>query len=564
MPAAAMNDARRTIRLMLIALACIGALVAVGSVAVAQNIDADMLGGREAYQSPSGAVDLSTMKQDIARAEEAEQPTTWGTALPRFWKYFGIWGVLAVVLMAATVAWTVLYIIAHRGKAFTIVATLAAALLFAVLISTRSTGSLDLAIVAIVVLLLLMLMFVLRLKPIQWPVVALALAAMSVAAIGSYRVSNIRMDRSADDARLYMAQLEQQRKAAQARPQSIAEGRVPVEIDADDRELLERMAEEDDADQLSEYEAAAREGPVVPEYQRRGKQQRDASRVSESDEQELLEEDLGEEDARQLPPADVSRADRWDRLMLGIARCMPWLALFVVVGAYLDRFNRAAGADAPLPVSNRLFDMAYPKPLVTRFDGDRQGLARMLRQIVHKGESFIYFGEADPLPDQAQLQRLMVLPRAGVWPLQKVVLAEGEAAQRRPFVFESAWFRRLCFVIVCEGVCEGWVDTLIERLTMRRATKAVARRTLNIVFDETAVPPAARLGELIRLTRRANVKVIVRPGTHAADLPEGLFEEIADAGGSKIIADLHRLPAPGHAGSPAADLRPAMATADAR
>lgn len=467
----------------------------------------------------------------IAVAEEAKEPTTWRTALPRFWKYFGVLGVVLVLLTIAAVVWMIHFTLRSRGGRFVWTGALAAAGGVALLLTTRTTGSIDMAIICAAVLIGAMVLFLLRGTRIQLPLVVLVLAAFFLGEWSSSRISAIDVDRSAQEAKMRQAQEKQE----QSKPGgNIAEGRTAVEVSEEDKRLLEEAAEEDEPE--NEYEAAAKR-EEVPEYMRRGKQQRDPTRLSaEGDEDgEAFDKDFKVDQGRALPPGDVIRANRWDVFMLGLTRWVPWIGLFILLAAYLDRFNRSTGSRAPLPLSNRGFDAMFPKPMFAFFQDDREALAQTLREVAQKGESFIYVGPDDPLPEESSLNRLLLMPRRGLWPLRKLVMPAVEAEQRHPFVFESAWFRRLCFVVTCDRDPGAFVDRLIERLNMRKVTKAVARRTLNIVLDDVGVPDAARLRELARLARRANVKLIIRSGEQTGDLPDDLFDEIINDGESLIL-----------------------------
>ncbi len=494
-------------------------------------------------------------KDPIAIAREASQPTTWANALARFWKYFGIVGIACVLLLVLTGVAVLRDSTRYRGGGLVWAGAGAVFCIIAAMALTRTLGSLDLSMVAVVLLVIFVLVFALRRQWLVAPLIAVALGAFALGEWNSHRTNQIDVDRSAERQRMLQAQQEMQAEQARRDPGSIAEGRMAVEMSDEDRALLaEAEAQEQ---QQNEYEAAAGQPSPdeVPLYMRQGKQQRDPSRVMADDERT---DGAGFADAQSdldtvwsLPPADVARADRWDRAMLGLTRWAPWAALFVLIAAYLDRFTRAVGATAPLPISNRLIDGVFGKPLAVRFEGDAAVMGQMLRQMVQKGEAFIYIGPSDPLPEQSELPRWMVLPETGLWSMPKLVMPADEAIERVPFVFESAWFRQLSFAVRTDGPASAWVDKVVDRLKLRRVTKAAARRTLNLVFHASAAPDAAGLRELLRMARPANVRVVVQAAA-GTPLSEQLFDETVDAQGHSRIHDRPRAaaPQPAGAGSP--------------
>lgn len=504
-----------------------GGGVSDGSISVA--------GTREGESQTVGATEAEA--EAIAAAEAAQRPTTWSNALPRAWRYFGWHGAAIVALVVVALGWLIRFSLTRRGAHYVWAGVLGALLAVGLLLTTRTTGSVDLAYICCFLLVVGTAVLAARGAPIQWPIVAIALLTFSLGEWNSTRVSNLAIDNTAEEAKTRIARAEKAQREAREEGLRPSEGRLPVEMSEEDRALLEQAGEDDE--EKSEYEKAAERGPAggTPAWKQRGKQQRDPSRLEEGagDEEQVFKEDAGGFEVRSLPPGDVVRANRWDVVVLGVTRWTPWIGLFIVLAAYLDRFTRGRGAAAPLPVSNRGFDALFPKALVARVDGDRDELAGLLRELVQKGESFIYIGESDPLPEDDRLKRLMLLRSRGVWSMRKATLEKDEAAERHAFVFESAWFRRLCFVVRADGPPERFLNRIVERLTMRKRTKAVARRTLNLVFDESAMPGVEKLRQLIPLARRANVKVFLRPGDHAAAIPDDLLEEIVVDGGAILL-----------------------------
>lgn len=298
-----------------------------------------------------------------------------------------------------------------------------------------------------------------RRTPAYLAALALAILGFILAKVNSYNISQIEVDRSAEEAA-----------------------------------IKERRSDRSAAEPL-------------PAYREQGKQRRDeAARPKPSDLAEAGEE--AETAApRRLPEADLIRADHYDRLNLFLARLTPWLALVLVCLDYLSRFNRTLGYLPPIPIAGRWLDSLFRKTHVVHIQTSDAAVVRhYLADVVRKGETFIYLGEADPVPDAA-LHRW----RLGRWrwqPLHKLTIAGG-GFPSSTFVLDSAWFGRYCFVATDLNVARDLAADLAEYLRARTVPRATAWRTVHVVWGFSRPLLIPRLKELATLAKETNFKLVV-------------------------------------------------------
>lgn len=286
----------------------------------------------------------------------------------------------------------------------------------------------------------------------------------------------------------------------------------------------------------------------VPDYKKRGKQERKAGKkrsegaVAEGEREgddkapppltPLL--DAVEEEIVYLPRADVYLANRLDVVNLYAAAAVLLAAAALALFDYLRRFNGTDAQLLPLPLA------ALPRPVpsfvgylsptahaVCIASGDRDGITARLARAVRRGQTFIYFGERDPWPGEA-------LPRLpfGLWGLSKIACSDAREPGSE-FVFESAWFGRYCFVVEGEKLSRGMIDGLRRFLSGRQATRARAQAPVNVAWDHDSPPGRKLLDELVFLCRETNFRLLVSSRDECpADLAP-LFDEIVPGGGSR-------------------------------
>lgn len=232
-------------------------------------------------------------------------------------------------------------------------------------------------------------------------------------------------------------------------------------------------------------------------------------------------QDGGEETAddqptgRALPEAQLVVADRYDRINRTAAWSVFALALGLVSLEYVRLFNSTFDAVWPLPLAGTAIDGLAAKRHVVQVAeaGGPDRLPRFLEQTVRKGESFILFAAADPLPARDRLDRLAIGPLG--WRIPKrtfesaAVRADAVLAET---VFETAWFGRSAFVLTGAAGADDVLAGFVAALERRRACRAVAARTLNLVWALPEPPAAATRESLDHLAAAMNLRIVFWPG----------------------------------------------------
>ena len=334
---------------------------------------------------------------------------------------------------------------------------------------------------------------------------ALALLGFGLAKVNSHNISQIEVDRSAEE-----AELRARRSPPPPRP---SDGGVRVS----DAETV-RPGGADSPGKPEERTTAPGHS-----YREAGKQKREEGAQLKPSDLTAVGDEAEGAIARRLPEADVIRADSYDRLNLLFARLTPWLALLLVCLDYLSRFNRTLDHLPPIPIAGRALDALFPKTHAVHVQtSDPAVVKRYLAGVVRKGETFLYLGGTDPVP-ASELPRWSL----GKWrwrPLRKIAVS-GVGFPTSGFVFDSAWFGRYCFVATSLDVARNLVADLVEYLRARTIPRAVARRTVNVVWHFSGHLFAPRLRELAALAREANFKLLVVSADPPADVVAPIFEE---------------------------------------
>lgn len=350
----------------------------------------------------------------------------------------------------------------------------------------------------------------------------LAVVGLALAAVTSEIIRSIEVDRSPD----VLAAEEAGKKAAQEKLRSRAAGiRFAEDTAADQADVAGvSVAEEQGA-----YERAVEERLAkIPSYRSRGKQRRsatsDADAVAAAPQAggetagEQATSDAGSEEmpaGRMLPESQLLMADRYDRINRGVAWSLLSLAVGLVGVEYLRRFNSTFDAVLPLPLAGTWIDGAFAKtyvvdealPPVAAHDL----LSDFLERAVHKGESFILFAEHDPVPERDALPRCAIGPLQWSLPKRAFDVAEVQADPAvGEIVFESAWFGRGAFVLAGGGPApDAVLAGMAGNLVRRHRCRAVAHRTVNLVWMLPQPPAAKTLDELRFLCPQMNLRLIV-------------------------------------------------------
>lgn len=264
----------------------------------------------------------------------------------------------------------------------------------------------------------------------------------------------------------------------------------------------------------------------MPDYRKQGKQVR--AKGKRAGKAVVAGPDAEEQEApvRSMREADLLAANRLDRMNLLIARLVLWLAACGVILDYLARLN-ATVCRWPLPITGHWLDHLFDKTYAVLFKaGAKRGLTprEYAELAVRKGESFVYFGERDPWEGRAWLPRIPLGPWS-LWRLPKLDYGDPEAPATGEFVLDAAWFNRCGVVAVRDEDCLPLLDHITSLLTRRYEARAVARRTMHIIWDLPALPLTEELEPLLRIARETNVKVAAWAREPVEAELAALFEE---------------------------------------
>jgi hypothetical protein len=372
------------------------------------------------------------------------------------------------------------------------------------------------------VALLLLLAYAIRWRRslVCWAALAAAIGGLVLANVNSHNVSAIEIDFS------------QQLEAAKARAEErkVDEGRQAQRDEMEQPESEPRDEVKNQGTDQPPDDSASPPGPQPKyAYRQQGKVQREEGREVEdkiSIDAGADEEDDAD-DIRLMTMQQVAEANRFDRLNLRFARWTLCLVLGLCVIDYFRCFNTTFGCYLPLPFSTPLIDSLFPKSLTVSVGRRRRNWKKYLARAVRKGETFVYFSGDDPWP-QRRFRRMpwyMPLP----WCIEKIHCSNGDRHFDDDFLFESAWFGRYCFVVSGDEQSAGdLLDALARFLDLRRATRARARHTVNVVWNLEADVPSAILDRLLPLCRETNFRLIVTRTTPSNALLADRFEETCE------------------------------------
>ena len=130
-----------------------------------------------------------------------------------------------------------------------------------------------------------------------------------------------------------------------------------------------------------------------------------------------------------------------------------------------------------------------------------------LAAVARKGESFVVFAAHDPLHGRTRLPRLAAGPLRWELPVQSFSAEQlATDPSLAELVFETAWFGRGGFVVVGGPAAEAVLADFADRLDRRRACRAVARRTVNVMWIGPAAPAPAVAARVARLAAPTNMR----------------------------------------------------------
>ena len=329
---------------------------------------------------------------------------------------------------------------------------------------------------------------------------ALATLGFALARVNSARVSAIKVDR-AEEMEAARQAMERERAAAAAVSGNLS-SRAQFAEDTPDG--------------------------ATTSWRARGRQQREAGKrqtVSAATETSLQDTSSATK-GRVMKEEDVFRANRYDRINLFAARAILLLLAVVLGWDYLRQFNTTFAAYWPLPISGAWLDTWQPKTRAVYLPATGPAsLPRLLETAVRKGESFVYFGPADPWPNRTGLPRLSIRGRT-LWQLPKLVRGDTGVPADTGFLFDAAWFDRYGVVIPSTDAAPELLDALAVYLAQRVRTRARAKRTIHLVWDLDDMPADTLLKTLVALCRETNFKLIFRSARPVPPELASRFEEI--------------------------------------
>ncbi len=342
-----------------------------------------------------------------------------------------------------------------------------------------------------------------------------AVVALALARLNSAAVSDIQVDRSEEIRRMQEKQAQRRRELLEQRRRQ-ATGIRFAEDDPTDALDLAGVEDDEKREELTEATTQVDTRPAYL-YRQRGKQRRDPARTA------TRPTDIGVSDtiteARTLPLPDVVRADRYDRMNLFAARWTLIAAIALLVLDYLLRFNRTFDTLLPVPIGGRAVDSHFRKTRAVAVPtGSTETLAELLRRVVRKGETFVYFGPDEPLAGRFPSR----LP-GGLWPVETLTFRPDQPPYSHEMLFESAWFARNNAVVIGADLGRKVLADMVDRMKRRRQRQAAARRTVHLVWNHGEPVDDDLLGALLREIPAVNFKLVMT--TDRPDAAEG-FDEV--------------------------------------
>jgi hypothetical protein len=365
-----------------------------------------------------------------------------------------------------------------------------------------------------------------------WQCLGLLLVSFWLADLRFMQISRLRVDQ-----RRELAEAEERLETRTAAKEAAAARAAAAEAGAEDPDAV--------------YEAAAAgvTEEEVRHYRSRGKVEREEGKRVEDKTIAAMEkktEQKIEASSKLYRANEIHRMKRWARGNRRWTVLLLWTLAAVTAVDYLRRLNTAADAYLPVPICGRwLWFLGRPALRVEATPAAADAVRPWLESVVRKGETFIYFGRRDPWdpaagPDRAtwhEVDRRAALPQLVIpvprdrvtlefLPLRRVAARGAPHAETMDDTFESAWFRRYCFVVVPDGSAGAWLAQLRDFLHRRAVVLASARRPMNLVWDVPGALDDDALNDLLFMCGEINCRLVVfeasRTGGGEADFDERL------------------------------------------
>jgi hypothetical protein len=205
----------------------------------------------------------------------------------------------------------------------------------------------------------------------------------------------------------------------------------------------------------------------------------------------------------------------------------------MLVYDYLNRLNSTTRGYFPLPVAGRFVDSIFPKTHAVYLQtSDRARVKAYLETVVRKGESFLYFGPADPWASAHSIGRIRVAKWRFLPLAKRAINVEGRAIEDET-AFEDAWMGRACAVFVRAATSTGGplIEDLLSYLRRRYVPGAPVRKTVHVVWDLPTPLPTDVTRELVRLSRDAHFKLVIVSPNPPPPQAQEFFEEVIGSDG---------------------------------
>ena len=448
--------------------------------------------------------------------------------------YFGLVGVASIVAWLAVWGVLVVWSARTRGMSLRLGASLLGALAVVYASGAPEIGEFVAFVVWVGVFAALAVMvlwaFVEREIPVVFAALILSIAAFGLGMWNSDHVDDIQLDRRAEIAAARQRQMQARQQELRKLKGKAADIHFAEDGSGDSLDLAGYKPK--DANTVRAGSDPNDAGDYA--YRQAGKKRRDANQLAPQDPYAKILAPEADDDrpfgagATLLSGADYVLAGQLDRINRFAVRCTLVVALLLAGIEYLRRFNFTFGSILPLPVACRAIDSLWPKTHAVHLRTSAAETVReYLETVVHKGESFLYFAPADPWPgERSSLPRWPVRFLGG---LRKIAFTPGDPRYAGEFVFESAWYGRYAFVVLADRLDAPAGDLLacvIEKLRMRRHTRATAGRSVHLVWHVPDELPRETLDELAWLCRETNCKLVVVSDAAPAPDAREPFDEL--------------------------------------
>ena len=312
----------------------------------------------------------------------------------------------------------------------------------------------------------------------------LAVAGFVCAQINSEsHVNRIQPDRSGEIARQKALEEAKRKAALDSRGSEVAQ----IRFAEDSAEDFLDHAGMDEADMKYFEQLGVTE---VPEWMKEKKARSGAGADDDSIESKIGGEEAikgveanSEEEAAEVEPIimgenDMVRANQIDIWNLKMGKILIGIGIFVLLLDYLRRANIYGKSSMALGLPSSWLNAVNPIPtVVTRPQRSRKPALYELAQLAKRGDSFIYLtnsaAAADSIPPS--------MPKSIFGRLEEVIRVTEDIDD--DFVFEAAWYGRGSFVVDSEDRAQQMVTRILEKLELRKASRAKVSQIMHIVWD---------------------------------------------------------------------------------